>query len=263
MRKRSRSIIGFYYLLSVTVIGFGGTPIKDSKQIDSHLSAITLIKISTPTGVPIIVPIVGNTNADDSLRDTICGMLLSEAQKDLECITIDRMKVEKLKGEGNGGVAGNTVDEKWIVYGCGRSWAYDITFTPSGSATISGFPPPKPGPVFTESDAIALPLSCQNGTGFYEIDFNNCTPRIRRIDLALGSTTYEILGPSNDGLSCRFRWGGEVENPMWDGVLRTECLVPRKLGKQKFAIFGGGLNFSPIEKYCHECKDCPISKAHL
>jgi hypothetical protein len=90
-----------------------------------------------------------------------------------------------------------------------------------------------------------------------EIDFNDCTPRKQRIDVDFGSTTYEIVGPSQDGVSCVFRWGGEVENPNWDGWLTRECLIPRRLGKQRFPVTQAGVNFSSIEKHCRERKKEP------
>ncbi len=43
-------------------------------------------------------------------------------------------------------------------------------------------------------------------------------------------------------------WGGEVENPNWDGKLVNRCLVPLNLGKIDFEVSNYGINYSPIKE---------------
>src|SRR5258705_12811806 len=60
------------------------------------------------------------------------------------------------------------------------------------------------------------------------IDFKQCKPHRERVYVDFGSTTYEIVGP-RAGV-CVMRYGGEIENPKWDGSLPITCKIPRKLG---------------------------------
>ena len=83
-----------------------------------------------------------------------------------------------------------------------------------------------------------------------EIDVAACEPKQERIFVAFGSTTYQIVGPSQHG--CVLLYGGEVENPSWDGLLNKTCVVPMSLGRLAFAKTKTGVDFSTIEKYCTE-----------
>ena len=80
------------------------------------------------------------------------------------------------------------------------------------------------------------------------IDFNRCAPETKRIDVAFGSTTFEILGKSEKG--CLMNYGGEIENPNWDGFLDKSCVIPFSLGKQRFGRTGMGVDFSSLASYC-------------
>ena len=81
-----------------------------------------------------------------------------------------------------------------------------------------------------------------------EIDFKACAPTSERVYVAFGSTTYQIVGPSQQG--CVMLYGGEVENPSWKGTLDHLCVVPSTMGRQSFRRTKYGLDMSVIEKYC-------------
>jgi len=81
-----------------------------------------------------------------------------------------------------------------------------------------------------------------------EIDFSVCKPDRKRIGVSFGSTTYEIV--SKEGDKCIMNYGGEVENPNWDGKLTTKCLVPISFGKQIFFKTHYGVDFSPLKDFC-------------
>ena len=81
------------------------------------------------------------------------------------------------------------------------------------------------------------------------IDFERCTPSGRiNIPVALGSTTYEVIGKSRNG--CVMKYGGEVENPSWDGFLDKTCVIPFSLGQRRFGQTQIGVDFSSLEPYC-------------
>lgn len=80
------------------------------------------------------------------------------------------------------------------------------------------------------------------------IDFASCAPGMRRFDVAFGSTTIQIKGKEKD--ACVILYGGEVENPNWDGKLDTTCKVPVSLGQATFAKGSAGIDLSVIDEYC-------------
>jgi len=80
------------------------------------------------------------------------------------------------------------------------------------------------------------------------IDFNQCTQDKMRIDVGFGSTTIVIGGKK--GSNCNINYGGEIENPNWDGSLPVTCEIPVNIGKISFSKTNYGVNFSPIENYC-------------
>ncbi|MBU0707962.1 hypothetical protein KKG41_06345 [Patescibacteria group bacterium] len=100
--------------------------------------------------------------------------------------------------------------------------------------------------------------SSANSGDELKINFKSCKVKKRtRIDVALGSTTYEIDGIDNK--KCLFNYGNEIEEPDWDGILDTSCQVPVSLGEIKFRVTDLGVNFNAIEDYCEtdiktECK---------
>jgi len=80
------------------------------------------------------------------------------------------------------------------------------------------------------------------------INFDVCSPTTRRIDVDFGSTTIEIQGKEGD--FCKLNYGGEVENPNWDGNLPNKCRVPTNLGTMAFTKSNYGVNLSAIQQYC-------------
>ena len=82
----------------------------------------------------------------------------------------------------------------------------------------------------------------------FSIDFASCQPMTNQIDVALGSTTYQIVGKS--GSNCLMNYGGEVENPRWDGKLPNHCKIPLSLGSKSFYAGNMGVDFTSISKYC-------------
>lgn len=85
----------------------------------------------------------------------------------------------------------------------------------------------------------------------YTIDFSKCSACSQKVDVALGSTTLE-LDPLIDGNSCVLRYGGEVENPNWNGVLDRECRVPLSQGVVTLKSGNYGIDFSPISSFCRQ-----------
>ncbi len=82
------------------------------------------------------------------------------------------------------------------------------------------------------------------------INFSECKPDTKVVYVAFGSTTYEIVSKQEN--NCLMNYGGEIENPTWDGFLNMSCLIPIELGKQEFKVTDAGVDFSPIAKYCKE-----------
>ncbi len=81
------------------------------------------------------------------------------------------------------------------------------------------------------------------------VDFNLCAEVGGRIWVAFGSTSIRVFGKTDDG-SCWVDYGGEVENPNWDGALTTHCLVPASVGILSFAKEDFGVDLTSIDQYC-------------
>lgn len=84
------------------------------------------------------------------------------------------------------------------------------------------------------------------------IDFENCKQCKDVEYVGFGSTHLELIGMLNG--KCQMNWGGEIENPNWDGKLVNHCLIPSNLGKLEFDVSNYGVNFSSINKYCELIK---------
>jgi len=80
------------------------------------------------------------------------------------------------------------------------------------------------------------------------INFRQCTADQRRIYVDFGSTFIQVIGEQKDG--CLLRYGGEVENPNWNGELPFICRVPQSLGSISFRKFDYGVDLSAIQQYC-------------
>ena len=113
------------------------------------------------------------------------------------------------------------------------------TATATGTAVPGGMPATAPlHRTIESSDAGAV------------VDFEQCTADRVRVWVAFGSTTLATRGRDAD--ACRLDFGGEVENPEWDGWLDYTCRVPARLGRVAFAATRYGLDLAPIAGYCRE-----------
>ncbi len=83
-----------------------------------------------------------------------------------------------------------------------------------------------------------------------EIDFAACEPMQERVYVPFGSTTYQVVGPTD--LGCLMRYGGEAENPSWDGFLDKTCVVPATVGRRLFRKTHINVDFSALDAYCTE-----------
>ena len=82
------------------------------------------------------------------------------------------------------------------------------------------------------------------------IDFSSCEAAEETVFVAFGSTVYNIIGIENE--KCIMEFGGEVEDPSWDGSMSYRCMVPKSLGTQIFFKTNYGVDFSGIIEYCTE-----------
>jgi len=106
-----------------------------------------------------------------------------------------------------------------------------------------------PSNLSPKSTASPIPtLNEEQNSGEITIDFEHCAPETRGVAVAFGSTTYKIVGKVEG--DCLMEYGGEVENPLWDGFLDKHCKVPVSLGKQRFSRNNEGVNFYSLEPYC-------------
>lgn len=80
------------------------------------------------------------------------------------------------------------------------------------------------------------------------IDFALCKPDRKRFSVSFGSTTIQIIGVK-EGF-CELKYGGEVENPKWDGKLPNFCRVPVSLGIVEFPTHQYGADYSAIGEFC-------------
>lgn len=80
------------------------------------------------------------------------------------------------------------------------------------------------------------------------INFSICTVDERQIYVGFGSTTIAVYG--KNGNTCLMKYGGEIENPNWNGELPYTCNVPQTLGTISFPVNNYGVNFQTIDQYC-------------
>jgi hypothetical protein len=100
---------------------------------------------------------------------------------------------------------------------------------------------------YLKAEDMSNPTMQKNGESIM-INFSLCKPEEKRFDVAFGSTTIQIVGKSDN--LCVFKYGGEVENPKWDGKLDTTCEVPLNQGTATFNTTNTGIDFSSIKQYC-------------
>lgn len=90
--------------------------------------------------------------------------------------------------------------------------------------------------------------SLQDNGAEITVNFATCTPDKRTFGVSFGSTVIEVR--SKDGDMCTIAYGGEVENPEWDGQLGTTCKVPTSLGVKTFSRTNYAVDLSAIDEYC-------------
>ena len=100
---------------------------------------------------------------------------------------------------------------------------------------------------YLKAEDMSNPTMQKNGNEIV-INFSLCKPEKKRFDVAFGSTTIQILGITDK--VCQLKYGGEVENPNWDGKLDTVCEVPTYLGVVGFQTNTTSIDFSAIKQYC-------------
>ncbi|QQS19874.1 prepilin-type N-terminal cleavage/methylation domain-containing protein [Candidatus Saccharibacteria bacterium] len=116
--------------------------------------------------------------------------------------------------------------------------------SPSGKTQISRNPS---NTATTQPDNSAA-RTLQDSKDQVTIDFAKCTADINRFNVAFGSTTIEIKGKDAD--VCLLNYGGETENPNWDGKLDTSCRVPVSEGKKQFSKNNYGVSLGSIDQFC-------------
>lgn len=101
----------------------------------------------------------------------------------------------------------------------------------------------------TIDNDISEDCNSQKDGDLLSINFAECKSCQETIYVGFGSTTYKI-SKSQDGKNCIIKYGGEVENPNWDGNLNTICTVPNNIGTKAFSITNYGVDFSSLVPYC-------------
>ena len=102
--------------------------------------------------------------------------------------------------------------------------------------------------ILSTFEFVGSSQTIENNAETVTINFDVCSPQTHRIDAGFGSTTIEVIG--KDGQMCSINYGGEVENPNWDGKLTNKCQVPTSLQTMTFDISNFGVDLSAIYKYC-------------
>lgn len=100
---------------------------------------------------------------------------------------------------------------------------------------------------YIKADNISSP-TIEEVEGGVKLNFELCQKMQQTVTVAFGSTTIQVTGKK--GSNCQMNYGGEVENPKWDGKLTTSCLVPINQGIQIFPLTNYGVNFDTISQYC-------------
>jgi hypothetical protein len=81
------------------------------------------------------------------------------------------------------------------------------------------------------------------------INFGQCLPDKRRIDVRFGSTYISIIGLKTPGI-CTLQYSNEIENPNGGYSGSITCSIPTSFGIMKFAKSDYGLALNSIEQYC-------------
>lgn len=80
------------------------------------------------------------------------------------------------------------------------------------------------------------------------LDFSSCNSCQVNIPMAFGADGYQMKDLNDN--QCVLSWGGEVENPDWNGEYKYRCRIDKNLGKMVFTVGLFGIDFSPIMEYC-------------
>lgn len=85
------------------------------------------------------------------------------------------------------------------------------------------------------------------------IDYSLCRTATEKVAFGLGSITFRFQ-EITDG-KCRFQYGMEIENPMWEGDMTHNCSVPRLARKQVYKVYNSGVDITELQPYCSEIQN--------
>ena len=100
---------------------------------------------------------------------------------------------------------------------------------------------------YLKSEDLSNPTIQKNGNTII-INFAKCNPEKKTFAFGFGSSTVQIVGIADD--VCQIKYGGEIEDPKWDGKLNTACDVPVNKGSLYFQTDNYSIDFSSIKRYC-------------
>lgn len=81
------------------------------------------------------------------------------------------------------------------------------------------------------------------------VNFGQCTPDQRRIDVGLGSTLIVITGTRDDE-TCLLKYNTQLEYANRTGGTFVGCAVPKTVGLMTFPKTPNGIDLRPIQEYC-------------
>lgn len=98
--------------------------------------------------------------------------------------------------------------------------------------------------------ALGGTLSGQSYTPL-DLDVASCPFGQDSVGYGFGHTVFAIDGLQ--GTECVFRYGSEIENPMWDGKLVMKCKVPSDIDII-VPVNNYGIDLSSIKQHCTAIK---------
>ncbi len=81
------------------------------------------------------------------------------------------------------------------------------------------------------------------------VNFGQCTPDQRRIDVGFGSTFIVITG-TRDDKTCFVKYNTQLEYANRTGGTFVGCAVPKTVGLMTFPKTPNGIDLRPIQQYC-------------
>lgn len=131
-----------------------------------------------------------------------------------------------------------------------RSWAA-LALAAAVVALAVAVRPSEPAPHFRPTTVadVSSNRPIKEAGDTMALDFAKCTPDLFRTYLPMGSFTFEMAG--TDGRNCLLNFGGEVEDPTWNGDLLTTCKVPASAGTVTLRRGETKVDTSPLDAYCH------------